>query len=187
MRRGFKAEAERRAAAARQNLGLDPIAPIDPWAYAAFRKVTVFAFETLNIPSESVVQLTAEDPDSWSAMTLASANGKHGIVLNPTHAATRQRNDLMHELAHIDLCHPPSRVEVSATGLLLLSDYSEEQEQEADWLAASMLAPRDGLVRWRSKGIETAQIAEHYGVSLALLEWRLRTTGIDAQLRYRRR
>lgn len=187
MRRGFKAEAERRAAAARQTLGLDSVAPVDPWAYATFRNVTVFTLETLNIPRESVVQLTTNDPDSWSAMTLASANGKHAIVLNPTHAVTRQRNDLMHELAHVDLCHPPSRVEVSVTGLLLLSDYSEEQEQEADWLAASMLVPRDGLIRWRSKGIETAQIAENYGVSLALLEWRLRTTGIDAQLRYRRR
>jgi Zn-dependent peptidase ImmA (M78 family) len=91
----------------------------------------------------------------------------------------------MHELSHIDLCHAPSRVEVSPTGLLLLSDYSEEQEQEADWLAATMLLPRDGLIVWRSKGAQSSEIADYYGVSVALTGWRLRTTGIDVQLRYR--
>lgn len=36
---------------------------------------------------------------------------------------------------------------MSSTGLLLLSDYSDDQEDEADWLAAALLLPRDALVR----------------------------------------
>jgi Zn-dependent peptidase ImmA (M78 family) len=184
MRRGFKAEAERRATAARQSLGLGATAPIDPWKYAEALKVSVFQFDTLDLNDGASLQLTITDADSWSAMTLASGE-THAIVLNPAHAKTRQRNDLMHELSHIDLCHAPSRVEVSPTGLLLLSDYSEEQEQEADWLAATMLLPRDGLIVWRSKGAQSSEIADYYGVSVALTGWRLRTTGIDVQLRYR--
>jgi len=55
-------------------------------------------------------------------------DSKFTIVINPSHAITRQRSDLMHELAHIELRHSPARVEVSRSGLLLLSDYSDEQE-----------------------------------------------------------
>jgi Zn-dependent peptidase ImmA (M78 family) len=57
------------------------------------------------------------------------AEGKFAIVINPEHAVTRQRVDLMHELAHIELRHSPARVEASDSGLLLLSDYSDEQDR----------------------------------------------------------
>lgn len=105
------------------------------------------------------------------------------VVLNPAHAHTRQRSDLMHELAHVELKHVPARVEVSKTGLLLLSDYSDEQEQEADWHAGALLLPRDGLLRLRGRGKSSDEIAAFYGVSKALCEWRLRMTGVDIQMR----
>jgi Zn-dependent peptidase ImmA (M78 family) len=110
-------------------------------------------------------------------------DGAFAIVINPAHARTRQRSDLMHELAHIELRHSPARVEVSESGLLLLSDYSDEQEQEADWLRAAFLLPREGLVRLRSAHESTSGIATYYGVSEALCEWRLRMTGVDVQMR----
>lgn len=182
MRRGFKAEAERRAAAARESLGVPLNAPIDPWAYAIQLNVRVLDFDKLGLPPKDASQLTVVDGDSWSAMTV-QLEGVLAIVLNPSHAITRKRNDLMHELAHVELSHVPARVEVSETGLLLLSDYSDEQEQEADWLAASLLLPRDGLIQMRSTRQTAAEIANHYGVSEALCEWRLRMTGVDVQLR----
>ena len=182
MRRGFKAQAERSAAAARAALGLLPNAPIDPWAYAAHVCVRVLEFAKLGLPAKETSQLTVIDGDSWSAMTLQQ-DGVFAIVLNPAHAITRQRNDLMHELAHVELEHAPARVEVSDTGLLLLSDYSDEQEQEADWLAAALLLPRDGLIQLRSARRSTPEIANLYGVSEALCEWRLRMTGVDVQMR----
>ena len=76
-----------------------------------------------------------------------------------------------------------ARVEVSKTGPLLLSDYSDEQEQEADWLAGAMLLPRQGLVRFRSARQATEEIATYYGVSVAWCEWQLRMTGVDSQMR----
>jgi IrrE N-terminal-like domain len=182
VRRGFKSEAERTAAEARVALGLAANAPIDPWAYAAHLKVRVLDFSKLGLPSQAASQLTVVDDDSWSAMTL-QVDGTFAIVLNPTHAITRQRNDLMHELAHIKLQHAPARVEVSETGLLLLSDYSDEQEQEADWLAATLLLPRDALVRLRAASHSVTDIARRYGVSEPLCEWRLRMTGVDIQLK----
>ncbi|MBZ5524313.1 MAG: ImmA/IrrE family metallo-endopeptidase [Acidobacteriia bacterium] len=182
MRRGFKAQAERSAAVARDVFGLPRNAPIDPWAYADHLNVRVLDFGKLGLPTREASQLTVIDGDSWSAMTL-QIKGTFAVVLNPSHAITRQRNDLMHELAHIELRHAPARVEVSANGLLLLSDYSDEQEQEADWLAAALLLPRDALVQSRSAGHSAAEIAIRYGVSEALCEWRLRMTGVDVQIR----
>ena len=76
-----------------------------------------------------------------------------------------------------------SAVEVSKLGVLLLSDYSDEQEQEADWLAAAFLLPREGLVEMRARNHTVTQIAAHYGISASLCEWRLRMTGVDVQIR----
>jgi len=144
--------------------------------------VIVLKFAELGLSPESSEQLTQTDDESWSAMTLQAGAG-FAIVLNPSHAPTRQRADLMHELAHIQLKHTPARVEVSKLGVLLLSDYSDEQEQEADWHAAALLLPREGLVEMRARNETPAQIATHYGVSERLCEWRLRMTGVDLQIK----
>jgi Zn-dependent peptidase ImmA (M78 family) len=186
VRHGFKAQSERSAALARTALGLGLNAPLDPWEYAKHLNVRVLDFETLSLPKQAKSQLTIHDPDSWSAMTL-QIDGKFSIVLHPRHPLTRQRSDLMHELAHIELRHSPVRVEVSESGLLLLSDYSDEQEQEADWFGAALLLPREGLVRLRATRKSPAEIAAYYGVSEALCLWRLRTTGVETQMRRARR
>jgi Zn-dependent peptidase ImmA (M78 family) len=182
VRHGFKAQSERSAASARTALGLRPNAPLDPWEYAKHLNVRVLDFETLSLSKQAKSQLTVHDPDSWSAMTL-QVDGKFSIVLHPRHPLTRQRSDLMHELAHIELRHSPVRVEVSESGLLLLSDYSDEQEQEADWFGAALLLPREGLVRLRATRKSPAEIAAYYGVSEAMCQWRLRTTGVETQMR----
>jgi Zn-dependent peptidase ImmA (M78 family) len=182
VRRGFKSQAERNSAAARKAVGITLLAPLDPWAYAAHLKVTVLDFHKLGLTPTVVRQLIQADQDSWSAMTIQEEQA-FGIVLNPAHALTRQRSDLMHELAHIELRHVPSSVQVSETGLLLLSDYSEDQEQEADWHAAALLLPRDGLMHLRSRNTSSEQVAAQYGVSKQLTEWRIRMTGVDVQIR----
>lgn len=157
-------------------------APFDPWAYAKQLDIIILDFKALQLSAATVRQLTVVDDDSWSAMTLSEGEVL-GVVLNPSHAVTRQRYDLMHELAHIKLKHVPARVEVSKTGMLLLSDYSDEQEQEADWYAGSFLLPRDGIYSLRSRGRSPAEIAANYGVSRALCEMRLRLTGVEIQMR----
>ena len=167
---------------ARLALNVGDLAPLNPWEYAKHREVAVLEFSTLELSRKAIHQLTVADCDSWSAMTLR--DGQHYVfVLNPAHKPTRQRNDLMHELAHVELKHVPTRVEVSQSGMLLLSDYSDDQEQEADWYAGALLVPRTALLHHRSQRKTTAEIAAMYDVSEALCEWRLRMTGVDTQLR----
>lgn len=79
------------------------------------------------------------------------------------------------------MCKPA--VEVSDTGLLLFSDFSDEQEQEVDWLGAALLLPRDGLAQMRAARKSNVEIAAYYSVSEALCEWRLHMTGVDVPMR----
>ncbi len=167
---------------ARIALGLRPNAPLNPWAYANHLNVIVLELAKLGLPDKAMRQLTAVDGESWSAMTIQN-DDRFAIVINSSHALTRQRSNLMHELAHVELRHVPARVEVSDTGLLLLSDFSDEQEQEADWLGAAILLPRDGLAQLRASRTPATEIATYYGVSESLCGWRLRMTGVDVQMR----
>lgn len=182
MRHGFKAHAERLSAQARQDLGLEPTAPLNPWRYAEHIGVVVLDFDSIDISAACRTRLLITDNESWSGMTLKEG-GVTAIIVNPSHSSGRQSSTLMHELAHVILKHVPARVDVSPTGMLLLSDYSEDAEAEADWLAAAMLLPRDVLVRSRRRGDTVSSIASTFGTSDQLCEWRLRMTGVDVQLR----
>lgn len=181
MRRGFKAEAERMAQKARADLGLEERSPLCPWTYATHLGIRILTFDELDLTGQYRRQLLDIDPDSWSGVTLRQ-DGKHYVVLNPRHVKSRQASTLMHEIAHIILPHLPGRVDVSVSGMMLLSEYSDDQEQEADWLSAAFLLPREALHHYRVMGWTSAAICERYGVSGPLCEWRLRMTGVDAQL-----
>ena len=182
MRHGFKAQAERLSLQARETLGLSEVAPLDPWLYAQHIDVVVLDFQEIEISKSCRGQLLHVDNESWSGMTIKE-DGITAIIVNPSHSRGRQSSTLMHELAHLLLKHVPARVEVSPTGMLLLSDYSEESEAEADWLAAAMLLPREALIARRRSGETIGDIATVFGTSEQLCEWRLRMTGVDVQLR----
>ncbi|WP_223568240.1 ImmA/IrrE family metallo-endopeptidase [Agrobacterium tumefaciens] len=141
--------------------------------------------EVPKIASDHLTQLTVHDPDSWSGVTVREGEAVV-IIVNSVHPLARQANTLMHEWAHVELRHKPNRVDRSEAGLLLLSDYPSEFEEEADWLAGAILAPRDGLIQLRAKGMDVGEIASHYGISLELTNWRLRMTGIEKQMYARR-
>ena len=186
MRRGFKAEAERRAEAARAEMGLDRLAKLDPRAYADRLGVLVFDVNDLELDPDHAQQLLVRDPDSWSGMTL-DEDGVRLIVLNNAHSRRRQCSTLMHELSHLVLDHVPASVNVSPSGLTLLSDYSDEQEEEADWLGGALLLPQTALIHYRGMGWSIQALADHFGVSVDLCNWRCRMTGVEKRLAFRAR
>lgn len=186
MRRGFKAESERMAAAARAVLGLSATDKLCPWQYAAHLGVLVYNADELDLEPEHAAQLLVRDPDSWSGMTLLE-DGVHLVVLNSSHPDTRRASTLMHELAHIILEHVPAEVDVSPSGLVLLSDYSTDQEEEADWLGAALLLPELALIQLRTRGLTVEAIAQQFGVSGQICQWRCRMTGVEKRLAFRRR
>jgi Zn-dependent peptidase ImmA (M78 family) len=185
LRHGFKANAERIAANIRSELGLESRSALCPWRLADHLRIAVFYPAELQVPANDIKQLTVVDPASWSGLTVRAA-GLTAVILNPTHAKARQRNTLMHEISHIHLGHVGNRVDVSEHGVLLVSDFSVEQEEEANWLAGALLAPREALLAARQAGKSAQQICSEYGISNELCSWRLRMTGVEAQLQHRR-
>lgn len=190
MRRGFKAESERVAARQRHAIGVDLHDPLDPWLLAEHLGVSVVRPDEISgLSQDSLEQLVVRDRESWSAVTLQFGKSRMTIV-NSSHAKTRQRSSLCHELAHILLNHEPSRIDVTGKGHLILGSCEGAEEQEANWLSGALLVPRIGVMRQLKACPNHEALAEHFGVSLQLLRWRLGATGVLRHLaradRYRR-
>ena len=57
-------------------------------------------------------------------------------------------------------------------------DYLEGQEQEAFYIGAAILVPRDAVRVRLGKRQSAAQIAKHFGVSTDLVEYRIKRAGL---------
>ena len=183
--RGFKTSCENVARQQRRNLNLAPADPINPRALAAHLGVEVHTVEEVpGLSPDCVRILLHEDADSWSAVTLCS-DGKSVIILNSSHAQTRLASDLVHEIAHILIGHSPSRIDLTEDGSLMLSTYSRQQEDEANWLAGCLLLPREALVLIRRQRLDLAVAARKYGTSMDMLRYRINVTGVDYQFKKR--
>lgn len=181
-KRGFKSWCEKMAAGLRRDLGLHPHAGLDPHRLAEHLGVVVICPKDLKtLDPEHCNQLLQDDPESWSAVTLAMPEGTL-IVRNSTSSIARQNNDLMHELSHLILKHEPKDMMRSSDGHMILDNYDKAQELEADWLASALLVPRDALIAVYAKSANLADAAAHFGVSKQLITMRLQLTGINRQL-----
>ena len=180
--RGFKTWCETIALQHRRTLRLRPTDPLKPQAVAASLGVPVYGIEEVpGLDTQVLHTLLHEDSDSWSAVTITNGR-KSVIILNSSHSGGRPASDLMHELAHVIIGHTPSRVDVTEDGALILNTYDRQQEDEANWLAGSLLLPRDALMWIRKQGLDPQAAAREYGVSAQMLQYRLNVTGVDYQL-----
>ncbi len=184
MRRGFKAWCERTSSEYRQALGLSLAVSLDPLILAEHLNVRVLMpDEVPGVSPKSLIQLKGSDGlATWSAVTITQG-GIRLVILNSGHPSTRQANSLAHELAHIILNHTSDDTQWSPEGVLFRNSFDEEQEDEANWLAACLLLPRQGLLQAYRRQPRPDELARHFGVSQKLVNWRLRMTGITRQAR----
>jgi Zn-dependent peptidase ImmA (M78 family) len=115
----------------------------------------------------------------WSggAASQPLPDGRKLIILNPTHGRNRHRATLMEEICHVFLGHKPSRLAIKRRdkqGKIVARDYNHEIEEEAYSTGAAALVPYLGLKRYVEEGRSSAEIARHYGVSRALIEFRIK-------------
>jgi len=187
LRHGFKAQSERRSVEIRKKFGLPPDAPLNARAVAAAYGILVWTEADIEgVSQDDLVQLTVVDPDSWSAFTMRVGE-KHLIVVNSSQSSPRQNSVIMHELSHILLGHELTSAGLTAEGHFVPTSYDQDQEDEADWLAGTLLLPRPALLKIRSLGLSESQAQATYQVSDQMLTWRLRMTGVDYQLSNARR
>lgn len=183
LQRGFKSWAERTATSMRRELSLSAFQPLDPRQLAAYLQVQLITpHEVDGITEEILHQLLVQDPWGWSALTLD--RGQSALVIyNPAHSSGRQASDITHELAHIVLGHQPATMIMSPDGNLVMRSYNQKQEEEANWLAWALLLPREALLSLKRRRATIADIAQSFGVTEVLVEYRTRITGVESQVR----
>jgi hypothetical protein len=186
-RRGFKAEAERIALELRDELGLRPKDRLDPAALAEHLYVPVRTLRDFtDVARDEVNHLLGRGKTTFSAVTIHVNRFKRLIITNPAHATTRQTNSLCHELSHIVL-EPEGESPLNISGGRA---WNGMQEREADWLAACLLIPQAAAHAAARAGHTADAVAESFGVSRTLAEWRLNMTGariLAKQIASRRR
>jgi len=182
MQRGFKSRCENISARYRKNFGLHIE---DPFPYRKLAEsMGILIWTPADVPGLSpkhLKVLTESKSSEWSAVTI-TVGLKSLIIVNSSHSESRLANDITHELAHIILDHSVARLDVSDDGHMWLKTYDKEQEAEADWLAASLLLPREGVLRVYRRKRNVNTVASTFEVSKQLATMRINVTGINRQL-----
>jgi IrrE N-terminal-like domain len=182
--RGFKAKSQRIAAEQRALLSLAPHEPLDPRALAVHHGVIIRTpAELPSLGPADREELLVHNPREWAAVSIALPTGTL-VVYNPTHDAGRINNSLCHELCHLILRHRHGRMVTFAD--CVMREFDNRQEEEADWLAGSLLAPEAALKRAKFARLTHAQTALHLGASEELVRWRWNASGIDRYIGPRR-
>lgn len=186
--RGFKSWAERTAGNIRRELGLSQFERLDPFALATLLDIAICTpHDIQGIPNDVLDQLIVRDPWGWSAVSFMQPEGKTIIIYNPRKSAGRQSSDIGHEVAHIIQEHKPGMIMLSHDGMMAMRTFNQKQEDEANWLAWSLLLPREALVKAMREGLTKEQIAERYGVTDRLVTFRMGVTGVGLQMKRAKR
>jgi len=112
----------------------------------------------------------------WSAATVPIRGNGHVVILNDSHAATRQNATLMGECFHILLGHKPTRIRRCLATGLMRREFDRSIEQDAYWSAAAAFVPYFALRRMIDDTGPPFNIAAHFEVSVQLVEFRLKVT-----------
>lgn len=160
---------------------------LDPFKLAQYAKLFVASFEQIEplLTEETRAHLTGSGKDAWSggAASHTLPDGKKLIILNPTHGRNRQNATLMEEICHVFLGHKPSRLAVERRdkhGRIIARDYNESIEEEAYGTGAAALVPYTALRRMVGAGRTSREIARHFYVSQALVEYRIKVSRLWA-------
>jgi hypothetical protein len=166
MKRGFKKFAEDKSVQIRKELGL---------------KATDFlcAFKLCDH-----FNLQGEGKSFWSAATIPLGNKNYAIVHNTQHSEARQQSNLMHEIAHILCEHETENTEQIGALSGLMRSYNAGQEEEAEWLGATLQLPRPALISALKQNMSLNGISIKYTASTEMVTYRINITGVKNQLRY---
>ena len=155
---------------------------LDPFKLAHYAKLLVVPYDLIEgLSDEAKSHLLGDGKDMWSggAASPALPDGRKLIILNPTHGRNRHNATLMEEVCHVFLGHKPSRLAVKNTnkqGKPIARDYNQEIEEEAYSTGAAALVPYSSLKRFVEQGKTTREIARHFAVSRALVEYRIKVS-----------
>jgi hypothetical protein len=156
---------------------------LDPFKLAQYAKLFVASYDQIEplLTEETRTHLTGDGKEAWSggAASHTLPDGRKLIILNPTHGKNRQNATLMEEICHVFLGHKPSRLAIEnldKDGEIIARDYNQAIEEEAYSTGAAALVPYSALRRMVGEGKTSHEIARHFYVSRALVEFRIKVS-----------
>lgn len=169
-RRGFIKESEEYALEFREELALTEHDALDPVVLAKWLCIPVITLSghpTIKPAEKQYFSTVGQNDFSAATLTLGT---KKEIIHNDSHHPYRQNSNIAHELAHIILGHPPKPP--------MLTDgcrnFDKRMEREAHDLGFTLLVPKPAALFAVEEIRDTEQACEHFGVSKALLIFRIR-------------
>jgi hypothetical protein len=156
---------------------------LDPFKLAQYANLFVASYDQIEplLSEQTKEHLTGSGRDAWSggAASHQLPDGRKLIILNPTHGRNRQNATLMEEVCHVFLGHKPSRLAIERRdkdGRVIARDYNQAIEEEAYGTGAAALVPYSALKRMVRAGRTSREIARHFYVSQALVEYRIKVS-----------
>lgn len=175
--------AELTAISVKERLGVAVRVPVDPYAVLSRVPAALVSPDELTKHDPARARrLLQEAKAAWSGIGfgVSPASGNHLILLNPSHAETRQRVTLMEELVHIVLGHP--RVDLSACRgpEAWKRPFHADVESEAFEVAAACLIPYPLLFEAVSRDHKSASdVARAFRVSEQYAIFRINRAGLS--------
>ncbi len=145
---------------------------------ADYLAIPVQSLSTLRAVAPSAVRFFVGPGETLFSGVTVFEGWRRMIIYNDRHDEGRQQSDIAHELAHGLLLHEPAPA---------LDDSGErrwdgEAELEANWLAGAMLISDEAAMRIARLGWSEAQAAAQYGVSPAMVRFRLNVTAAGRRI-----
>ena len=175
LRRGFKAEAEALAHEIRVELELGPLDRLVPSELARHLDIPVIPLSNLSTTLPNARHFLSVERNAFSALTVFDGH-RRMIVHNDSHSPARQNSNLAHELAHALLRHEPVPALDCITGCRYWNDTNEH---EAAWLSGELLVTSDMALAVARGRLTEHQARQRFGVSDAMLKWRINKVGAN--------
>jgi transcriptional regulator with XRE-family HTH domain len=176
-----KLEMEAMAQTFRRDLGLDDEQRIDPLDIVIedVRVLTIHQIQGLD--ARITTHLAGSNSATWSAMSVPVDEEKDRWVMvrNEQHPIVRQRVSLLEEFWHILLGHKLTKIAKIADAYG--RTFEENEEHDAFYLAAATLLPKRVVMKAVKERQDIAQLAQDYGTSPELVEYRIKRLGLWRQ------
>jgi len=169
---------EANALSFRKQLNLSEDEPLDPLKLKISGVQIVTVDQIDGVCDQTRKHLSEVAHDQWSAMSvpLDDDHSSWLIVVNHAHDPRRQRVSVAEELWHI--FQGDELTEIVKVGPVYGRNFKKEEEDSAFYLAAASLLPQ-GIIKKLVTSNETAEkIAEKFGVSKELVEYRIKRLGL---------
>ena len=166
---GRAKEFERSGIRIRNFAQLSLFARLDPYQLAKKLGMRVIDVCSLYLSIENARTLLVLKANEWSGSSSGVLpDGAVLIILNKTQSEQRRRATLMEEICHVLLGHQRDRLVYSQARL----DFDQRKETEAYGVGAAALVPHVSLKKMLLQGRTHEEIAQWFGVSRSLVEYR---------------